>query len=65
MLPRAQLPRASAAEAATTTIVIKPGGIASGFSPSSVTLAHGDVLQVVNKDSMVHTVTSVAVDADG
>jgi len=65
VLPRAQLPRASAAEAATTTIVIQLGGVASGFSPSSVTLAHGDVLRVVNKDTMVHTVTSVAVDAAG
>ena len=65
VLPGAQLSRASAAEAATTTIVIQLGGVASGFSPSSVTLAHGDVLRVVNKDTMVHTVTSVAVDAAG
>jgi FtsP/CotA-like multicopper oxidase with cupredoxin domain len=63
VLPAQQLPSASAE--AAVTIVIKPGGIVSGYSPSSVTIEQGGVLRVVNQDSMVHTVTSVAADADG
>ncbi len=63
VLPSQQLPSASAE--AAVTIVIKPGGIVSGYSPSSVTVEQGGVLKVVNQDSMVHTVTSVVVDAEG
>ena len=63
VLPAQQLPSASAE--AAVTIVIKPGGIVSGYSPSSVTVEQGGVLKVVNQDSMVHTVTSVVVDAEG
>ena len=70
VLPTTRLPEADAAAAApaaatTATIVIKLGGIVSGYSPSSVTLEQGGVLTVVNRDSMVHTVTSVAVDGEG
>jgi len=63
VLPTEQLSSASAE--AAVTVVIKPGGIVSGYSPSSVSVAQGGVLKVVNQDSMAHTLTSVAVDADG
>jgi FtsP/CotA-like multicopper oxidase with cupredoxin domain len=65
-LPGAEAAGATATVADTTaTITISVGGIVSGYSPKSVTLEQGGVLTVVNNDSMVHTVTSVAVDADG
>jgi spore coat protein A, manganese oxidase len=63
VLPTQQL--ASASAQAAVTIVIKPGGIVSGYSPSSVTVEQGGVLKIVNQDSMVHTVTSVVADANG
>ncbi len=61
--PRFRLPEASAATAAT--IVIQPGGFASSYSPKSTTIEQGSVIKVVNKDTMTHTVTSVAVDSEG
>jgi FtsP/CotA-like multicopper oxidase with cupredoxin domain len=63
--PEGDAAAAAPAAATAATIVIKLGGIVSGYSPSSVTLEQGGVLTVVNKDSMVHTVTSVAVDSKG
>ena len=47
------------------TIVIQPGGFSSDYSPKSVSLQRGGVLKIVNKDSMRHSVTSVAVDSEG
>jgi FtsP/CotA-like multicopper oxidase with cupredoxin domain len=76
VMPAAQVPGAGAAtvsglpggtdaDGAKATITIAVGGIVSGYSPKSVTLEQGGVLRVVNNDAMVHTVTSVATDADG
>jgi spore coat protein A, manganese oxidase len=61
---RAPRPPEAAAEA-VTTIVIQPGGFASTYSPKSVSVQRGGVLKIVNKDSMTHSVTSVAVDSEG
>jgi FtsP/CotA-like multicopper oxidase with cupredoxin domain len=51
--------------AATATITIVSGGVFSSFSPGTVSVDRGGVVTIVNKDSMTHSVTSVAVDAAG
>ena len=49
-----------------TTIVIPVGGAASGFSPQTVSASStAALLKLVNKDTMTHSVTSVAVDKKG
>ena len=63
VLRSSPLPEAAADTAAT--IVIRPGGFGSSYSPASVSLEHGAVIKLVNKDTMAHSVTSVAVDKDG
>ena len=63
VLRSSPLPEAAADTAAT--IIIRPGGFASSYSPRSVSLEHGAVIKLVNKDTMAHSVTSVAVDKEG
>ena len=63
VLRSSPLPEAAADTAATITI--RPGGFASSFSPSSVSLEHGAGIKLVNKDTMTHSMTSVAVDKEG
>ncbi|GAB3021446.1 hypothetical protein GCM10011376_21680 [Nocardioides flavus (ex Wang et al. 2016)] len=56
---------ASAEPVRTATIVIEQGGTRTGFATPEVTVGGGGTVTVVNLDSVDHTVTSVARDADG
>ena len=49
----------------SATILIDPGAQTNGYTTPNITLAQGGVLNVWNRDSIHHSVTSEATDANG
>jgi FtsP/CotA-like multicopper oxidase with cupredoxin domain len=49
----------------SATILIRKGGLNSGYATPSVTISRGAQLSVLNLDTYTHTVTSEATDATG
>lgn len=59
-------PANPAAHAArTATFTIEQNGVLGGFMPKSLTVKRGTTVRVVNRDSMRHTMTSVAKSKNG
>jgi len=49
----------------TATVIIGPNGHLTGFQTPNVSISEGASLRVINRENLLHTFTSVAVDGNG